>query len=172
MFMVTQLSGFGAGGESVYVPTGAASPPSSMTSNTAPSGYTATGNDDTGGGSGYYTAWSYPQSLGGVNVHSGGTGPALPIYRQIQAPAPFYIASYRMCAQTSFTARAPTAWTLQYSDDGSSWTTADSQSGQSLSAGAWSNYSVAGPHTPHAYWKINCTAGGSTYLTYGVEFFA
>lgn len=62
----------------------------------------------------------------------------------------------------------PKDWTLDYSDDGSSWTTADTQS----TVSSWGvceakTYTVGGTPGNHAYWRLRVTAsvGACTYST-------
>lgn len=61
------------------------------------------------------------------------------------------------------TTNVPTAFSLQWSDDGSTWTTAESWSGQTWSSTyRRRDYVTASAHGSHLYWRINITAGGST----------
>jgi len=54
---------------------------------------------------------------------------------------------------------APTAWTLEYSDNGSTWTVADTRTGESY----WQLsekriYTVGGSPGSHLYWRLNISA--------------
>lgn len=59
--------------------------------------------------------------------------------------------------------QTPSEFGLQWSDDGSSWTTAQSWSGQSWTAAYQRrDYVLTSSAGAHRYWRINITAGNST----------
>lgn len=162
---VNQLIGFGARRPSPsYVPNGANSH-STMTSDSAPSGHVASGTDKIAG-SNWYTAFDY-SSASTVSIH-GDSGFSGNLTRIIQTPSPIYVVQYKLSAQSGFVSRAPTAWTIARSDNGTSWTTVDTRSGQSLSGGSFTTYTISGPHQSATYWRFAATAnGGDTYCTCG-----
>jgi hypothetical protein len=81
------------------------------------------------------------------------------------------IQSYDVAASASVTGSlwnyAPSAWTLQWSDDGSSWNTIDTRSSQTgWTAGEERHFSIAN-QTAHRYWRVNVSASNSTLIDIG-----
>ena len=85
------------------------------------------------------------------------------------------LAAYRMYYNSASldATRAPSAWTFDGSNDGSSWTTLDSRTGETL----WSRPDVRifyfANNTPYRYYRLHLTASnGNTYLElYQLEYF-
>lgn len=93
---------------------------------------------------------------------------ALPSHLAVRLVAALDLRQYAITAPTVNAAtEAPTAWDLQYSDDGSAWTTLQSWSGQTWSAGQRRVYDVTATSAgAHAWWRLRPTAnGGSTDYT-------
>jgi hypothetical protein len=69
---------------------------------------------------------------------------------------------------------APTAFTLEYSDDGSSWTVGATFSGVTWTGGGQSQVFATGVASAHLYWRINCSASvfGSTVEIGGLDMHA
>jgi len=81
------------------------------------------------------------------------------MYAGVQLLAVDTVGSYRITADYLNSNWAPQAWTLDWSDDGSTWTTADTQTGQIN----WYNleertFTVGGTPGNHLYWRIKTTA--------------
>lgn len=67
----------------------------------------------------------------------------------------------------SSTAQAPKDFALQYSDDGSSWTTAQSWTSQTWSAAyTRKDFVLSSSAGSHLYWRINITAANSATLSF------
>lgn len=71
------------------------------------------------------------------------------------------------------TSSAPTAFSLQWSDDGTSWTTAQSWSGETwASAYQRKDYVTTSSAGSHLYWRVNITAGGASLRLCELRLFA
>lgn len=73
--------------------------------------------------------------------------------------------SYSITSANDVPERDPNAWTLQGSNDGSNWTTLDTESGQSFTYRYQTkSYSIASP-AAYRYYRLNITAnaGGASY---------
>lgn len=80
---------------------------------------------------------------------------------RLESAWPTPVAQYAVTVDA--TAYGPGAWTLDYSDNGSSWTTADTRSGITWPSG-FSTRTFAVPGTPgeHKHWRLRFTAGGTS----------
>ncbi|MDR3709939.1 MAG: IPT/TIG domain-containing protein [Capsulimonadaceae bacterium] len=140
-----------------------------MTSDTAPSG-TASGSSNYSG-TDFYEAftgnltpsgWSNAFFLNGTT-----TG-----WLQYQFPSAVLATSYGISGNGGSgynTARNPSAWTFEGSNDGSTWTTLDTRTGIStLATGTLSVFSFTNT-TAYAYYRLNITAnnGGDGYTGIG-----
>jgi len=134
-----------------------------MTSNTAPSGVASS----TGGGSDAYVLYDRTYSIfafgspyGFVKYDFGsGNGKV--------------IKQYKIGARNDYTDSAPRAWTFQGSNDDSTWTTIDTQSGQSFSGGQLKVYNVTNS-TNYRYYRNNFTqTNGHSNMTWNsIEMYA
>jgi len=134
-----------------------------MTSNTAPSGVASA----TGGGSDAYVLYDRAYSIfafgspyGFVKYDFGsGNGKV--------------IKQYKIGARNDYTDSAPRAWTFQGSNDDSTWTTIDTQSGQSFSGGQLKVYNVSNS-TNYRYYRNNFTqTNGHSNMTWNsIEMYA
>lgn len=97
--------------------------------------------DGAGGDSGH--AWASADST-------------MPQWLQAQLSTASAITSYGITARASDATQAPNTWTLQGSNDGSSWTTLDTRSGETFSNGQTKNYSFTNS-TAYLYYRINIT---------------
>ena len=148
-----------------------------MTSNSAPSGYTASAS------SAYSQApaWGAFQSklLGAYSGVGAGwiTNATTTGWLQIQLPSAVVVSAYELASLPQFPARTPAAWTLAGSNDGTTWTTIDTQSGQTVDywqTGATASvtqslprtFYVLGSATAYAYYRLTITAnnGDGSYL--------
>ena len=89
------------------------------------------------------------------------------VWAEYQFPNGFAwtITQYRISSANDVPQRDPAAWMLQGSNDGSTWTTVDTESGQSFANRQQTNtYTVASP-APYRFYRLYITAnnGGSSY---------
>ena len=148
-----------------------------MTSNTAPSGYTASASS----AHSQAPAWGAFQSklLGAYSGVGAGwiTNATTTGWLQIQLPSAVVVSAYELASLPQFPARTPAAWTLAGSNDGTTWTTIDTQSGQTVDywqTGATASvtqslprtFYVLGSATAYAYYRLTITAnnGDGSYL--------
>lgn len=92
------------------------------------------------------------------------SGQATPSWIQVRFDDVVEIDDFRVRAWASNPNRAPMDFTLQYSDNGSTWTTAITVTGQT----AWTaneSRTFTGASSAHAWWRLNITAnnGDATY---------
>ena len=95
-----------------------------------------------------------------------GSNNAFPKYLQVQMPAAVTITSYSITASTTGYHQSPKNWTLEYSDDGTTWATASPADTRTNEIG-WSlgeirNYTVTTPSS-HPYWRLAVTASNGAY---------
>lgn len=90
------------------------------------------------------------------------TATALPAELRLEAVWPTPLAEYTITPST--TTMAPRAWTLDYSDDGQAWTTADTRSDETNWSSAARTYTVPGTPGEHRYWRIRFTTSNSATL--------
>lgn len=142
-----------------------------MTSNSLPSGHVAS----FGSGSNAATAEPYRAF---DQASSRAFSSAIPDTLVRQVPSGIKVASYRITSSSTDTEinRAPTAWTLEGSNNGSSWTTLDTRSGISWSAGASVQQTFeidAGSRGSYTYHRLNFSAvnGSTSFVINELEFF-
>lgn len=153
-----------------YSPTGVEVTPT-MTTNTAPAGYTASSSTELDASATAYKAFdkSLADYTTGTFITNVATG-----WCRLQFPTAVYVASYKITARAVNMTQSPKDWTFQYSDDGSAWTTVDTRTGSTgWGANEERSFTITGPHTPHAYWRINCSAndGGSFFAMAELKMF-
>lgn len=124
-----------------------------MTSNTEPSGIASSGTSNQSPDNAFYV-------FDGTKVDGwfGSAPPDENQWIQYQFPSAKVITSYRMASNFASTQGAPSAWVFQGSNNGSDWTTLDSQSGVT----SWVNdvpksFAVATPGS-YLYYRITFTA--------------
>lgn len=99
---------------------------------------------------------------------SGGTA-ALPRQLQVQMGSAVQVDSYQITGHSGGNS-SPKTWTLEYSDNGSVWTVADTQTNiTSWVASEVKSYTVGGSPGAHLYWRLNVSAtngaGSACYIT-------
>ena len=141
-----------------------------MTGATTPSG-TASASDYYSGDS-YHQAWAafcgFPYGTTGANGGGWLTNGNSTGWLQYQFPSACIVRAYAFSGWSADTwnGRVPTAWTLQGSNNGSTWTTLDTRT---CSADAFVRYVkrvfiVASPNS-YAYYRLNITANnGNSYM--------
>ncbi|GAA2490657.1 GH92 family glycosyl hydrolase [Winogradskya humida] len=79
---------------------------------------------------------------------------------QARTDAPLTVGRYALTSANDVPGRDPKDWTLQGSADGTTWTTLDTQAGQSFEQrGQTKEYAIADPQ-PYAYYRLTVTANG------------
>jgi predicted RecA/RadA family phage recombinase len=145
-------------GNDLYSPTSSSATDlvPTMTSATAPSGYTASASGDFGSG---YEAWrAFDKSNTTYWISDSTPSGGSPEYVQIQLNAAGTAGSYTIRARdTGDAGQTPGAWTLQGSNNGSSWTTLDTRSGQTFTNNEVKTYSIASPAS-YSYYRLSVTA--------------
>lgn len=123
-----------------------------MTSNTSPSPYVASASSDPVG----YHPWNAFDGTGGGWV---GSGPAA--WLQIEIGTSYVLDSYSISAAETSSSRAPSAWTMEGSPDGSTWTTLDTKTGiTGWGSPSTRTFAIATPGSGYQYFRINITANG------------
>jgi hypothetical protein len=92
---------------------------------------------------------------------------------QFAAAATHTVTSYSLTSANDQPGRDPSAWQLQGSNDGQTWTTVDTRTGQTFAARFQTNsYSFAG-NTAYARYRLNVTAnsGGTDLQLADLQFF-
>lgn len=158
MSAVTQMVMLGV--KSGYTPTGVEVTPT-MTSNTAPSPFVVSG---TAPGFGtLYTAFN--KVNGDQELLWNPPGSAVTL--QMQLDTSYYLASYSVQSRNSATAEAynlqsPKDWTFQGSNDGSAWTTLDTQTGiTGWTQAQTRTFTITNP-AQWSYFKLVFTANGGS----------
>lgn len=108
-----------------------------------------------------FSGWPASNLFDGVVGASGNSWSAsadYPAWVQVQYVQTFTIASYDIVARTDNNIQCPSAWTLDGSNDGSTWTTLDTRSGQSFSNGQSRTYTVSGSPAAYSYYRLNISA--------------
>jgi hypothetical protein len=131
-----------------------------MTSNTAPSGVCSASSNYSATPA--YYAFDHGNTNGWI-TNGTSTG-----WIQYQFASAVTITSYEVTpwSTDNFPSRSPTAWTLEGSNDGSTWTTLDTRT---YSSSAWllntpALFGIASPGS-YAYYRLNVTAnGGDGYM--------
>jgi hypothetical protein len=134
-----------------------------MSSNSPGGGYIASASNETYGGA--YLAFDQNNStFWGTNPDVG--------WLQIQFPGPRRITNYHVRNRTGFTNHIGTDFNLQGSNDGSSWTTLDSRSGQSFTDGGENSYAISAPGS-YRYYRLNTLsnpANNTVFVVAGLRF--
>lgn len=99
---------------------------------------------------------------GDVSTYWGGGG-TLPNWLRYTFPVANDIVLYTITGSTSWAGWEPTAWTLEYSTNGgSTWTVADTRSGQSWTSGEKKSYTLTSVGGGGAVdWRLNFSAAGT-----------
>ena len=127
-----------------------------MTSNTAPSGI-ASSQSDLGG----YPAYKCMDDDTATLYHS---AEGLPQWVQYQFTVKYTITKYSVTSRATSTP-LPTAFNLAGSNDGTNFTTLDTQTGQSFTNGEEKEYSFSNT-TGYLYYRITTTAASTNYAAF------
>lgn len=125
-----------------------------MTGYTAPTGNTASAKSE-------YTAGpnlAWHAFDGSSTSFWSNNGDGFPSWLQRQFAVANAITGYKVKMRGAVTA-APTAWTLQGSNDGTTWTGLDSQTAQSFASSEEKTYNLSGTTAAYTYFRLNITAG-------------
>ena len=120
-----------------------------MTANNAPSGVASASSEQTVGIT--FAAWLAMDKNGGTRWSSSG---AMPQWLQYQFASGKVINGYEFIG--AFAHQTPSNFTLQASNDGSNWTTLDTQTGKS----AMTQYYTFSNTVSYTYYRLNVTAVG------------
>lgn len=143
-----------------YTPTGVEVTPT-MTGNTTPSPYVVSGS--TPGSGALWNAFNKVADAVGLLFTPPGAAATL----QMQLDAAHYLASYSVASRNdaaaeSYNLQAPRDWTFQGSNDGSSWTTLDTQAGiTGWTQNQTRTFNIANP-AQWSYFKLVFTANGGS----------
>ena len=133
-----------------------------MTSETVPSGTVTKSSEYSSG----YASWkAFDDDFDGPTGWITGAGVTTG-FIQYQFTSGQVIAQYTITNDDSFTVRAadPVNWTFQGSNNGSSYTTLDTQTGQTFTSGVKKLYPISNT-TSYTYYKIDITLNnGHTYV--------
>ena len=124
-----------------------------MTSNSAPSGYVASASSE-------YSA-SYPAyeaMNGALGSSDGWISTTTTGYLQIQFPSSKIVNKYVLWPYSTDTTFAPSTWTFKGSNNGTDWTTLDSQSSITGWASATSKTFTFSNATAYTYYRLDVTA--------------
>jgi hypothetical protein len=127
-----------------------------MTSNTAPEGIVAASSEASGS-----EAWRvFDNIIPSDNTHCWqANGATVPQWISYKFPTARVITKYTIRSRTWSSPRTPTAWTFEGSNNGSSWTTLDTQSGQfSGDPQNQLNEYVIPNRTAYLYYRLNISA--------------
>lgn len=132
--------------------------PNNMTSNTAPAPYVASAQSILTVDYAAYNSFNSPANL---YWHSGS---AAPQWIKIDLGSSQAARSYTVQSRTDTVTNQPTAWTLEGSDNDSTWTVADTRTGQpTVAAGALiGTYTMTAPGT-YRYWRWTFTTALTTF---------
>lgn len=154
-------------GLSLYVPTGIEVTPT-MSAPDVPAGYVASASSEFDALS---LAWkAFDKSYADYNVGSWLAAAAAPGWLQIELPSRMFVASYKIAARSAAPTQAPKDWTLIGSNDGVTFFTVDTRTGQtgwSGGAGGERTYTLAVP-AAYLIWRLNVSAddgGGRLAVT-------
>jgi F5/8 type C domain len=143
----------------------AGSCPENLTSNTSNPPFVASASSAT-----VEAAWL---AFNGATANGWGTA-GLPCWLQLDIGAGngWILDSYGIAGGYAGAPNGPQAWTLEGSNDGSTWTTLDTQTGQTTGWGfagggaILNNYTIAAPGTTaYRYFRLNITANNGGALT-------
>jgi hypothetical protein len=135
-----------------------------MTSNTTPSGIASASSN----WSVDYGAWrAMDHSNADQYCWHSGPSNTFPHWLQYQFPSGKTITSYTVTSRNSTGTGRPTTWNLQGSNNGSSWTNLDTETGQSFGSNEKKTFSFANSIS-YAYYRLYITAGdNSQYAAVG-----
>lgn len=126
--------------------------------------YVITASSEVANQAGFQSFNACSQTIGGGWLASSPTTGTL----SIELPAAQTITEYSLNVQDSnYPGRFPSAWTFNGSDNGTTWTTLDSRTGQSMPAGSTDSnripayYTIATPGS-YKYYQISITASNSS----------
>lgn len=137
--------------------------PNAMTSNVLPAPYVASASTTLGAG---YEAYRSFNSTANLYWHSSTT---VPQWVKIDLGSGLAATSYTVQSRTDTVTNQPKAWTLEGSNNDSTWTVADTRTAQpTVAAGALiGTYTMATPGT-YRYWRWTfTTALGSSFVDCG-----
>jgi hypothetical protein len=138
-----------------------------MTSATTPGGWAVTASTEYNSGAAGWYAVRTPLAYNGWLTD----GSALPQWLAVSLPRPYVVAAYQLIPwwADNFPGRTPTAWTLEGSNDGTTWYVLDTRTGITWgSATAIRGFPVASPVTPYTRFRIYISAnGGNAYTGLG-----
>jgi len=131
----------------------------SFSLSTALQAITATASSNAGAG--WLPAFAFDGVPGGIGSAWASAGGA-PAWLQAQVPTAVVSTGYTIQGRTDDTSQTPTAWTFLGSNDGSAWTTLDTRTGQTFTAGQFRHFTFTNS-VAYSYYRINVTAnnGGS-----------
>lgn len=125
-----------------------------MTSNTTPSGYTASASSTYDGTIMIWNAFDNdPSSLWIGKRRPDATTPQ---WVQIQGPSAVRVTRYEVVNRLDGFINSPTAWTLQGSNDGNTWTVLDTRTDNDNTGGKVRSFSVTSPAS-YSYYRLNMT---------------
>jgi hypothetical protein len=119
-----------------------------------PAGTTTTGSSQYGGGG----AWAWINATDDNWVTSWTSASNIPQWLCVQLATAAIYTEY--CIGSYPDGRSPTGWTFQGSNDGSTWTTLDTQTGISgWATSTFKNFTFSNS-TAYLYYRVNISAGG------------
>ena len=126
-----------------------------MTSNTAPSGVASADNELTGD----YAAWKAMDDTNADALSWYATG-GFPHWVQYQFTSAKVIRRYTITSRNIGEASMshPIAWTFQGSNNGSDWTTLDTQTSQDFAQAEKKTYSFSNPNS-YTYYRVTFSSG-------------
>jgi hypothetical protein len=135
-----------------------------MTSATAPSGTASASSEFGGAGANCWQAFSLDPGNNGWLTNSASTG-----WLAYQFVSAQVVKAYEVIGWSADTwnARVPVSWTFQGSNDGTTWTTLDTQSSQATEMAQWVGrpYFILSNTTAYTHYRLNITANnGNAYL--------
>ena len=128
-----------------------------MTSNTSPSGKASADSEYAS----YYLAWKAMDDSNNTNATCWASAPekTFPHWLQYQFSSGKIVTSYSITSRNDDTyPLSPKAWKLQGSNNGTSWTDLDAQSGQSFTHDEKKTYSFSNAIS-YSYYRLSITAG-------------
>lgn len=147
-----------ASASSVNVYTGTSDIIPTMTSNTTPSG-TASASSDNGSG---YAAW---KTMDNDNATYWATNNTTTGWIRYQFPAAHIVVKYTMTASSALTSSTPKNWTFEGSNDGTNWTTLDTQTNQTGWTSNQKRTYTFSNTTAYSYYRINVSVNnGGAYV--------
>jgi|GEM_PF-728713 len=91
------------------------------------------------------------------------------VWVQYQSTAPVVVAQYTITSANDSPSRDPKDWTLQGSNNGSSWTVLDTQSGQAFATRFLTKSYLIANSTAYTYYRLNITANSGATATQFAE---